>query len=330
MRQGYGIQLGKEKEMIKRIAIIVTIVLTIAMGVLIWSANKQEQKEAAQHEEINEKRRPLVVKKQKIEQQIADLDKQYEANKLPKGTTQVIFTGLEADVFNICYPIMKEFEYTGVLALSLNQLPGMEGLMTVEQFRQLVNEGWDICVKWDASTPVKNWWPELQKQINALGLETGTVVYFTTGTYTKSLDSQIQSMGFSIVVHHGEEHDSLIQLNDEEGLWHLGSVGLMGEKPKLRLTEAIAQKGNITYLVGFELEDERYDERSFRSMLSYFETYETNLELLVSDMDTARQHYRDRAAVYEQAKESEYKQARAALEEELAALEEELNKLKVQ
>lgn len=316
--------------MIKKIVAIVTFVLVIGLGIFLWSVNKEEQKQAQIQEEIDDARRPLLVKKHELEQKLVDLDKSYEAGKLPKGTTQVVFTGLEADVFNICYPIMKEFEYTGILALSLTQLPGMEGLMSVEQFKQLINEGWDICIKWDAETPVKDWWPELQKQIQHLELEMSSTVYFTTGTYTGSLDAKLQEMGFSIVVHHGEESGSLIQLNDEEGLWHLGAVGLMGEKPKFRLTEAIAQKGNITYLVGFELEDERYDERSFRSMLSYFDTYETNSELIVSDMDTARQHYRDRLAVYEQAREEEYKQARATLEKELAAVEAELSELKAQ
>lgn len=316
--------------MVKKIVAAVTIVLAIAMGLLLWNANSRDREEAAQQEEIDEKRRPLLVKKQSLEQQITDLEKQYEANRLPKGTTQVIFTGLEADVFNICYPIMKEFEYTGTLAVSLTQLPGMEGLMSVEQFQQLINEGWNICIKWDAQTPVRKWWPELQEQIKQLGLETGSAVYFTTGTYSKSLDAQLQKMGFSVVVHHGEEHDSLIQPNDEDGIWHLGAVGFMGEKPKLRLTEAVAQTGNITFLVGFELEDEQYDERAFVSMLSYFDTYEANLELIVSDVDTARQHYRERQSTYEEAKEEEYKQARALLEEELAAVEAELDKLKIQ
>ena len=73
--------------------------------------------------------------------------------------------------------------------------------------------------------------------------------------------------------------------------------------------------------------NERYDERSFRSMLSYFDTYETNLELIVSDMETARQHYRDRLAEYEQAREEEYKQERAAIEAELTEVETQLGEL---
>ena len=316
--------------MFKKIVMGLTLVLVIVLGIFLWKVEKVEKEQVAKYEAISDKRRPLQVEKHEIEQQLADLEKTYEANKLPKGTTQVIFTGLEADVYNVCYPIMKEHEYTGTLAISMTQLPGMEGLMTMEQFKQLVNEGWKVCVKWETERPVEVWWPELQKQLTQLKVETISTIYFTTGIYTANLDQKLQEMGFSIVIHHGEENRGLIQLSDEEGIWHIGSVGLMGEKPKLRLTEAISQKGNIAYLVGFELEDEKYDERSFRSMLGYFDTYETNLELIVANPDDSRQHYRERSIVYEQAKEEEYKQEKALLEEKLAEVEKKLAELEAQ
>ena len=313
--------------MIKKIVGILTIVLAIGLCVFLRYASTEEKREAAKYEEMSEKRRPLQVERQKLQQELADLQKEYEASKLPKGTTQVIFTGLEADVYNVCYPIMKEHEYTGTLAVSLTQFPGMEGLMSVEQFQQLLNEGWEVCVKWDSQNPVETWLPQLLEQMKQFHVETLPIVYFTTGTYTKALDEKLVKAGFSIVVHHGEEQMPLIQLSDEEGLWHVGSVGLMGEKPKLRLTEAISQKGNITYLVGFELEDERYDERSFRSMLGYFDSYESKAELIVSNVGEARQHYQQRGEVYEQAKDEEYNSAREALEKELAQVEKELAEL---
>ena len=113
--------------MLKKIVAVVTAILLAGLLFFLWSENKEEQKEVQKYEEIDDARRPLLIKKHEIEQQIVDLEKNYEANKIPKGTTQVIFTGLEADVYNICYPIMKEFEYTGTLAISMQQLPGMDG-----------------------------------------------------------------------------------------------------------------------------------------------------------------------------------------------------------
>lgn len=316
--------------MFKKVVTITTCVLVVVLGIFLWTVQREEQKQTQKVEELDDAKRPLSVKKNEIEQKMADLDNDYEAGKMPKATSQVIFTDLREEIYQTCYPIMKEFEYAGVLAVAWNQLPGGEGLLTVEQFRQLLDEGWTICIKWDAQTPAKEWWPKLQAQLKELNVEVSPVVYFKTGEYTRGLDAQLLEMGFSIVVHHGEESDSLIQLNDEEGIWHIGAVGFMGEKPKLRLTEAVAQKGNITYLVGFELEDEQYDERAFRSMMGYFDSYEANLELIVSDVETARQHYRDRLVAYEQAREEEYRQARAALEAELAEVEAELEKLDTQ
>lgn len=316
--------------MIKKIVSALTIVLVFALGIFLWNVKQEDQKKMEMYEQQNELRRPLKIKQQDIEKQLVQLEKDYESSKLPKGTTQVIFTGLEAEVYSICYPIMKELEYTGTLAISLTQLPGMEGLMNVEQFQQLINEGWDVCIKWDSVTSSNVWWPQLQKKMKELDLETCPVVYFTSGTYTKSLDTKLQGMGFSVVVHHGEEDNALIQLAEEEGIWHLGAVGLMGEKPKLRLTEAIAQKGNITYLVGFQLEDEKYDERSFRSMLNYFDRYENSSELIVADIEEARQHYRERLTGYDQAKEEQYQQDKAALEEELATVKKQIEDVEAQ
>lgn len=316
--------------MFKKIVIIMTLILAVGLVFFIKKVNNEEQNQMAQYEEVSEKRRPLLVKQQELEKQLEELAADYEASKLPKGTTQVIFTGLEADVYNVCYPIMQEFEYTGILALSPNQLPGMEGRMTIEQFQELRSKGWQVCVKWDATITGNNWWPALKKTLKELGIETCSTVYFTNGIYKPTMDANLQRMGFSVVVHHGEPGGSLLQLAEEEGLWHLGAVGLMGEKPKLRLTESIAQKGNITYLVGFELEDEKYNERSFRSMLSYFEKYEETSELIVSNIDETRQHYRERLVGQDPAKEEAYNQAKEALEQELAKVQAEIDALDTQ
>lgn len=315
--------------MFKKIAIVATLILTVGLGIFLWSTSREEERLVVKQEQAETQKRPLVVKKQELEKKLNDLNKSYEAKRMPRGTAQIIFTGLEADVYNICYPIMKRFEYTGILALSLTQLPGMEGLMTEEQFQELLQEGWTICIKWDAEKPANSWWPQLQQQMQQLGIQQCSSVYFTTGTYSSKLDSQIVNMGFSVVVHHGE-NGSLIQLNYEEGLWHLGAVGFMGEKPKLRMTEAITQKGNIVFLVGFQLEDELYNENSFVSMLSYFDTYEASQELLVSGVDEARQHYRDRSTAYEGDIEEAYKREKEAIEEELATVEAQLRDLELQ
>ena len=314
--------------MFKKIVIVITFVLAICLGIFLFLNTKAEQTEAEKYDQENEELRPLLVKKSEMEQRIKELDDAYEASKHPKATTQVIYTGLEQEVYSICYPIVEEFEYTGILALAWNQLPGMDGCMSLEQFQELIGKGWEICIKWDVQTPVDTWWPQIEKFFKEQSLEMTKIVYFVTDAYNSQLDEVLQSKGFEIVYHHGEDGKPLIQTTEEDGLWHLGAVGLMGEKPKLRLKEAVAQTGNITYLVGFELEDEKYDERSFKAMLSYFDSYEANQELLVLNTQNTRQHYRDRLIGHETERDEEYKQQRAALVEELEKIKTQIEKAK--
>ena len=70
--------------MFKKIVMIVTVLLVLGLGVFLWSANREEQKLLDKQEKIDDARRPLLVKKHEIEQKLVDLEKQFEANKLPK------------------------------------------------------------------------------------------------------------------------------------------------------------------------------------------------------------------------------------------------------
>jgi hypothetical protein len=203
----------------------------------------------------------------------------------------------------------------------------MEGRMSLEQFKELIGKGWETCIKWDTQTPVDAWWPQVEAFYAAQQMEISKMAYFIAETYSGAVDAMLQQKGMEIVFHHGEDR-ALIQTTEEEGLWHLGAVGLMGEKPKLRLKEAIAQKGNIAYLVGFELDDEMYDERSFKSMLSYFDSYEVNQEMLVMSMDKTRLHYRERLAGYDAAREQKYKEQKAALVDQLDKINAQIEKMK--
>ena len=125
----------------KKIIPIVTIVLAIGLFAFIWGVQKEENKTAMQHEKLYEQRRPLTVKQEQLEQELETLKKEYEKSKAPNAVVQVIFTDLSEKVYSECYPIMKEYEYTGTLTLSAKQLPGEEGCMTVDQFKELIDAG---------------------------------------------------------------------------------------------------------------------------------------------------------------------------------------------
>lgn len=315
--------------MIKKIVSIATVILAVGLILFIWGIESREKKETDMHTAWYEERRPLTVQKEQLEQQLENVEKAYESAKNPKATTQVLFTDLSANIYDVCYPIMKEYEYTGILALSKDQFPGKEGCMTIEQLRELINEGWTTCIEWNLDSSANKWWPELQKELQGLDILQSTTMYFPVGAYKADYDKDLQEMGFTATVIGKTGDESPLQLQHEEGLWHIGAVGFMSSKPRLWLNESVAQKANVIFLVGFqESESENlYNEKSFRSMLNYFDEYEATDELDVTDVAEAREYFKNRSIGVSPETEAKYQEDKAAIEKQLEDVKKQLDEL---
>lgn len=313
---------------VKKLVVLIGIVVLMGcLGIFLWVEKNEQQKETAKYEELDNKIRPLNVKKNRLTLELEKLQGDYEARRKPKATAQVIFTSLDPQVYSLCYPIMREREFAGVLCLSETQLPGAEGCMTTEQFKKLQEAGWTTCVTWKEGAELSKWWPTFKQKLQQMELEIPQAIYCPKGTYKSNLDEKIKQAGFSIVVHHEEAGRALIQTQYEEELWHLGAIGLMGGKTKTKFDEAIAAQGNIIYLVGFELEEELYEERSFTVMLDFFKSYEGSRALVVGSMQDAKDHYYSRLQEVSAEEERVFLEQKVALEQELANVQAQLDEL---
>lgn len=311
----------------KKIIPIVTIVLAIGLFAFVMMAQKQENKTVARQEEWEEERRPLAVQLEQLEQDLKDLEKMYEKSKSPSAVTQILFTELNEQVYTQCYPILKEFEYKGILALSDTQFPGENGCMSIEQFQELTSEGWEICIAWQTGESAKIWWSKFQSKLATLGVKAGNTAYFPKGTYSAELDGMLQEFGFTIAVIGRTEEETPLQLQTEEGIWHVGAIGMMTSKPRLWLREAVAQDANLTYLIGFQQEEELYNEKSFRSMLKCFDEYVATDELIVTDMEAAREHFDGRSLGVSAEVEGNYQEQKTTLEKELSEVKKKLEEI---
>ena len=316
--------------MIKKIVLGVTVVLAIGLFMFIKMDEKEEAKKNSRYNELYEQRRPLEVKKEQLEQELKELEDAYEESKSPNAVVQVVFTELDEQVYTVCYPVMKEYGYVGTLALSPEEFPGAEGCMSVEQFQELRDEGWGISVTWQAGANVEQWWTNMQNKMLVLGIEQGKTLYFPKGTYTPELDETILKLGFSIALSNTEEGATPLQMKYEEGVWHVGAVGLMSSRPKLWLREAVANDANIAYLVGFETEEELYNQSSFRSMLNCFDEYEATKELVVTNVEQAKTHYYNRTLGLSTELENQYQTKKASMEQELEQVKKQLKEIDAQ
>ena len=157
---------------------LVALGLVLCLVFILNFDRKQQEKAAAEVLALEEQLRPLNVKRQQLKQQIENLADEYQAARRPKATTQILFTELDPRVYEVCYPIMKEREFTGILAISSKQLPGEKNCMKVEQFEQLLEEGWSVCIRFDDSARLSTQWTSLKKQLKKLNIEEPTTVYF--------------------------------------------------------------------------------------------------------------------------------------------------------
>ncbi len=277
----------------KQIVVIIAGFLLVALFAFCGYLTKKDNEKDAAYRAWQEERRSAEVECRDLERQIKLLEQNYKELTTAKATTQVLFTDLNKDIYKECYPYMLKKGMAGTLAVNSSQFPGKEGCITVEQYQELVEKGWNVCVQWESSPSLESWWRSLQSEMVALNMNPNGVIYFPRGTYQTSLDKRLSRMGFQIVISEKEDEESPLQTAYEDGLWHIGAMGSMTSKPKKWLKEAVAQDANIIFTAGFQLEYQKYEESSFQRMLSTFEEYVVSRDLLVCSPTEAREHYKN-------------------------------------
>lgn len=312
---------------LKMISILCASCLLVGLGIFCLVVNQQDKQRDKEYREWQESVLSLDVQCRDIEKKIKKLEEDYQNQAMPKSTTQVLFTDLNEKVYTECFPIIQEYGYTGTLAVTSKQLPGKEGCMTLEQYSELIENGWDVCVQWESPTNVNRWWRDLKKEMEKLEINYEKVIYFPHGTYKTSLDTRIRQMEFEIVISEKLDKESPLQNQYEEGIWHIYGMGSMTKQPKKWLKEAVAQKANVVFLVSFELEHQLYNKTSFTRMLGSFEECVVGRELLVCNVNEAREHYRIRQNGVDAEIEKKYQERKEILEKQLEETKKELEKI---
>lgn len=305
---------------------LVTVVLIICLMFFLLSEYSNDANQSRIYQEWDYMRQPVSERLEKLKGQLAALEKEYQDGQLPKAVAQVLFTELDERVYDEAFPFLDEYGYTATLSLSPTELPGLEGCMTEEQFAELVDAGWSVCVRYDG-TSVNDWWKALEPELEERGLTVPEAVYFPFGTYQSDMDRSLEQIGFKVVVSKVGEAESPIVLENAEGLWHLRAMGFMNADAKVRLNEAVEQKGNIVYCVGFTEEDEMFQTTAFSPMLNYFDQHRANGGLIVLNTDEAREHFNGGVTVDNPKLTKRYEKKKARIEEKIAEVTKELEEL---
>jgi len=294
-----------EKEVvIRRILQVVSVLLAVALvGLLVWEYRDRKQSEEYYEDKYAEAA-PLRAQKRELEQQLAQVKREYQVKINGKGTLTFLCTGMTEDIYSVIYPQMQEYGFIAMLGVSHTAMPGEDGCMKMEQVNTLLEDGWCLCLHWNGDMELEEWLVDMQKRLEALKLEMPTQIYFERETYQMDYDELLAEYGLEAVVHHQEEGLQALATQTEEGMWHIGAWGWNQVNARDNMEQAMETGAGLVFVFGGKY---YYNEDQFPKMLKILGGYEESEDLYVTDISTAYSY------------RGETEEARVELQKELEA-----------
>lgn len=258
--------------MVKKISIALSIVLAVVLALLVWHETQIESTTAALYQEMSVETNALSSEIKDLQQQIDELETEASAILAGTATAQFLATDLSTECYQTVLSPLAAYGYPIGLALSLTELPGAEGCLTLEEAQGLVSQGWYYCYAYDeaeaaalldgqttaetltdeeASEALSLWLSAVTAAAEERELTLSGVVYFPSGTFRESFAETLKAQGIQTVLHNGELGAGLLTASEEDGLWYAGVVWWRGNEILASKLYTIASRGGeLVTLVG--------------------------------------------------------------------------------
>jgi len=279
---------GVEK-MSKKVMVVLIVLLALASATMAYLAFEDDNKEKAYYSKISSETNKLTDKTKKIDDQIYVLKKEFDEKTTCKGNVELVFTELNPLLYTEIYPIMNEYQYPGILVLTPDQYPGKEDCLSIQQYNELINAGWQSCIGYfgDSIQEIA----DFKKRLDNNHLSYSPIIYFNRDTYQQGYDQELAAIGINTVIHHGEESLDIVSEVNRDEFCHLGAVSYRKSNAKEYMNRAIELGRNCIYTVGFSLKEESYNEKVLKAMLKTFHKYEDKDNLSITTIDNAYQYF---------------------------------------
>ena len=303
--------------MLKKGLLLVVLVILAFFSVL-YASNSSEEVDT-NYDEI----RTLEIRKSDIELELDALQREYDIKINGSSLVFLLFRDFDVKYYDDIIDLFERYGYYGTLILSEDDFPDKENYLSVDQFNNLIKKGWNYCILYENDKQFEY----LKKLFDVNGMKTDTV-YFNEGKYSLALDNYVKSLGFKSVVHHGEDNLNMYKDSLDNGIWHIGSMGLFGSSPKNKLIETLNQHGSFAYTIGFnkKLTDEYIDLETLSLAIDTFNGFVNKDQLKVTDLERGFQYISEVKRDYDM-NNKEYHKRKKELESELKEIEKEIKEL---
>ncbi len=285
---------------------------------------------------------PLEFERARLRRELASLENDLVAG-LPNGSTiTTVVTDLSVKLYDILFPIYEGVNHdqdpgtlkmVGSMCLHESELPGGNGNISVEQFNEMMDAGWNTVLRVTKKNAedLTSYVASMTEKLGALGIAMPDTLYFDLNAYAMKLDEEILSLGMTTVLHHREHALPIFGTDAAPELWRVGCISWNSGETVATFGRLVSSSGTLVITYSFEraVEEDYFPPDiygayySFNKMLSMFRTNIEGGKLAVSDVASGRDRYAEYKKAYSEM--SVIMEARRImLEEQIAKLDEQI------
>lgn len=304
-----------------KILMISSLAVTALLIILLVINNIQQNKTAENYSLIMQQIQPLDEEKNELQNQLESLEKEYEENTKSQATVELLFTQADKELYTELFPEMNKNGIVGIIALSPEELPNMEGNIIRREFEEMLNAGWSYCISWNGDGNLESFLNEMENTFYTISLTMPKAIYFEYGTYSSEYKEVLEDYGFNVAVHHGEEDLPLIVSDVEEGVWEIGACSFEVNDRLDYLENVRENKGNCVCAVSQQEEFDIYE--AFKSYISAFKSGQDKELFKVTTFGSARTVHSEAMEAKEQYS-GEYESEKTDLEKRIYKLDQQI------
>ena len=298
------------------------VVLAGALGFVIVQSRREDQARTLELEEISKDLTSLREQKLELEAELAGVRKENDEQIGGMATFSLLVTDLNDEFVNQITPLLEEAELPAVMALRPEQFPGQSGLITLEDFQERLDSGWDYCLAWNGGEDFDGWYTGMISQLEEIGLSAPTVLYCAERSYTAELETAASANGITTIVHSGEKDLPLVATEFGEP-WKPGSIRWIASGARNSLESAVEKHGSMAFVV----DQVDFYESEFSAMLSLVKNYRTEETLMTGTFTAAMEYRKELIALQRQLQNEAYELKVSDLKEKIQAVDEEIHAL---
>lgn len=321
-----------------KILAAVTVICMIAFLFALQQEYREEKRQKTYYEELTEATAALEDEKEELEQELQQLEREYASQTDLSATVQILFVNPADALYEDVWPELQQREMSALLAVSEEAFPGTEGMLTTGQCRELLDDGWDICLAWpgEEEADFSDWLYGMQDKLEEAKLAsdlTGLSVYFPEGSWEASYADILTEAGCIAAVCEEDSADAVVRDGfGKEELWYPNAYFWRGSGGSSLLKLAVDYKGNLVFAIDWTMCGSSFEDYQFDAMLNTCVEYEESEDLQMldftetasmrqsaeeeTDPDEAYLEEKNRLETLLEEKEEEIQEAREAYREE--------------